>query len=258
MKRILVTRPADQGREFGDALQRAGLEPMYAPMIEIVPTNDWTATDTALQAIDEYDALVFTSVNGVRFFVERMSRTGRNCDEMPAAFGVGKRTKATIVDCGLTLIPTDDTMTAEGLAGEICTYLSGAGFQGVEGMRFLFPCGDKAREELPDALRTHGAIVDPIIVYVNRPVSSASSAQIIAAVDRGEIAAAAFFSPSQVDAFLAFFPTLIADHRASLVIAAIGETTAGALRQVKIIPDVVSSSPDATTFATEIAAAVHA
>lgn len=256
MKKVLVTRAADQAGSFRDALARRGLEPVCLPVIEIVPADDWAACDQALALIDDYEALIFTSANGVRYFVERMARVGRNCDEMPAAFGLGAKTKAAIEDVGLMCVPTADALNANGLAEEICTFMSSAGFKGIKEMRFLFPCGDKAREELPAALRVHGAIVDNVVVYLNRPARAEAAGAVRAMFEARDIACVSLFSPSQVTAFLALFPEFIAAYRATLTVAAIGDTTAAALQTAGIIPDLVSSSPESDIFAAAIAAAL--
>lgn len=254
MKTVLVTRPADQATDFTRELARLGIDSICVGVTTISPLTDWTAVDAALSDIESYDALIFTSANGVRFFIERMARTGRNCDEMPAAFGLGSKTKSVMEDCGLTVINTDDALNANGLAGEICTFMSSAGFDGIEGMRFLFPCGDKARTELPAALRAHGAFVDAVVVYHNVPSPPDHVRHALDQIAAGAIDCIAFFAPSQVQAFFHFIPALPPAIRT----AAIGETTAAALRDAGVVADVVAPSPESERFAAAIAALLAA
>lgn len=254
MKKVLVLRAVDQSKEFADALAANGLEAVCVPVIEILPAEDWAACDAALIDIENIEALVFTSANGVRYFVERMARVGRTCDDLPAAFGLGSKTQATMIDCGLNLLPTDPAMNAAALASEICSFMTNAGYEGLEGMRFLFPCGDKARTELPAALHEHGAVVDSVVVYRNVPASSTTTAPMRELFDEHAIACVAFFSPSQVDAFVALIPEFQEKFRKGVIIAAIGMTTTAALQATWIIPDVISSSPESSVFAGEIAA----
>jgi uroporphyrinogen-III synthase len=255
MKKILVTRAADQAQEFCTLLRQNGFEPVLFPVIEIAPTDDWSATDAAFRNIHSYDALVFTSPNGARYFIERMARVGSNCDELPAGFGLGKKTKETMNELGINVAPTMDTLDAKGLASEICTFMSNAGFDGVTGMKFLFPCGDKAREELPERLREHGAVVESLVVYQNRIPASINTQEVASLFAKNDIACVTFFSPSAVENFL----TLFLDFKTkngNVAIAAIGETTAEVLRSHSLSPALVSSSPDIETFAKEIAAAL--
>ncbi|MFA5874549.1 MAG: uroporphyrinogen-III synthase, partial [Anaerolineales bacterium] len=70
--KILITRPRAQSADFGAALQMAGFEPVYFPVIEIRPVEDLTALDRALAKINCYDWVVFTSVNGVEMFFDHI------------------------------------------------------------------------------------------------------------------------------------------------------------------------------------------
>ncbi len=253
---ILVTRPESQAREFCDALAARGAETICLPTIAIGEPDDWGAADLALEQLDGYDALVFTSANGVRGFIARMAQRGHNCDELPAGFGLGRRTKEVMAECGITVVPTDDALDAAGLAEEICTFMRHGGYDGIEGMRFLFACGDKARPELPEALAQHGGIVDRIVVYANRPADPAGTARVASLLDSGAIACVTFFSPSAVDAFLQLFPTFRSTQRSHTKLAVIGNTTAAAIRTHGMEPDIVASNPDSSTFAEEIAKAL--
>ena len=76
--RILVARPAHQANQLAAPLQELGAEVLFQPAIEIHPPRDWSAVDAALARLKEFDALVFSSVNGVRFFLERLLSGGRD------------------------------------------------------------------------------------------------------------------------------------------------------------------------------------
>jgi uroporphyrinogen-III synthase len=61
--KVLITRPRAQSAAFGEALQQAGFEPVYFPVIEIHPVDDFSELDKALAEMERYAWLVFTSVN---------------------------------------------------------------------------------------------------------------------------------------------------------------------------------------------------
>ncbi len=253
MKTVLVTRPLSQAKEFCELLGKQGIESVCLPMIEIAPIDNWAPVDAAFRRIGSYDALVFTSANAVEYFIERMARAGANCDMLPAGFGVGKKTKEAMSTYGIDVAPTADTLNAKMLASEICTFLTQAGYEGVTGMKFLFPCGEKAREELPAALAEHGAVVDSLPVYktiLPSGIDDARIREIEAMFAQNTIVCVAFFSPSAVENFLILFPDFPTKYTAN--VAAIGATTADALRSRSLIPAVVSSSPEAETFANAI------
>ena len=71
-KRVLVTRPAEQAGEFIQDLRNLGAEPVLCPTIRIVPPEDIRPLQAAIERLSEYDWVIFTSVNGVRFFFEQL------------------------------------------------------------------------------------------------------------------------------------------------------------------------------------------
>jgi uroporphyrinogen III methyltransferase/synthase len=73
MKRILVTRPRAQADSFVEGLRAAGFEPIYFPVIEIRPIENNVALDKALDKLNCYKWVVFTSVNGVEAVFDNFS-----------------------------------------------------------------------------------------------------------------------------------------------------------------------------------------
>ncbi len=45
-KRILITRPRAQAEEFASTLMAAGAHPIFFPVIQIVPLNDFSDLDS--------------------------------------------------------------------------------------------------------------------------------------------------------------------------------------------------------------------
>src|SRR5664279_1357191 len=69
-KRIVVTRARDQADALSARLRARGAEAIEMAAIEIRPAADYGPLDRALAELDAYDWLIFTSANGVRFFLE--------------------------------------------------------------------------------------------------------------------------------------------------------------------------------------------
>jgi uroporphyrinogen III methyltransferase/synthase len=77
-KGVLVTRPRHQAGELMRRLDEMGAVPIALPAVEIREPRDWSAVDGALARLPQYQWLVFTSVNGVRFFFRRLLESGRD------------------------------------------------------------------------------------------------------------------------------------------------------------------------------------
>lgn len=71
-KRILLTRPIDRTDALWQPLTELGAECMVQPAIEISPPEDWGPVDAVLKRLDEFDWIVFSSVNGVQYLLDRL------------------------------------------------------------------------------------------------------------------------------------------------------------------------------------------
>lgn len=159
-KRIVMTRAQEQAGEFGRLLAAYGADPIEAPTIRVVPPSDWTLVDRAVSRIQDYSWVVFTSVNGVRPFIDRLRVAGKDS----RAFGglrvcaIGPRTASELEKYGIMpdMIPSE--YQAEGLLATFATF-------DLRGQRVLIPRAEVAREILPDQLRRMGAEVDVVSVY---------------------------------------------------------------------------------------------
>jgi uroporphyrinogen III methyltransferase/synthase len=233
-RRVLVTRAADQAAGIVRALREAGAEPIVIPMIETVPATDPSDLDRALHALGDYDTILFSSVNAVRFFVDRASQLGVNLlGTAPSAACVGPLTAAAARERGLTvaLMPAEH-FDAAGLVDALKAAWGG------EGRRYLLPQAQEARPELRDGLNATGERVDAVTAY--QTVAPAVDRQSLRdCLVRGELHALTFTSPSTVNHFAALLdePSKIAARACR--IAAIGPVTAEALRVLGFDPQVV-------------------
>ncbi len=74
---VLVTRPREQAVELRALLEERGADVLVQPSIEILPPENWDAVDDALRSLADgaFDRILFSSSNGVRFFLERLDAT---------------------------------------------------------------------------------------------------------------------------------------------------------------------------------------
>ena len=74
-KRIVVTRSMEQAGELIEMLEERGAEAIPAPTIRIAPPEDADALGRACDEASTFDWIVFTSGNGVEYFMERLLAT---------------------------------------------------------------------------------------------------------------------------------------------------------------------------------------
>lgn len=161
-KRILVTRPRAQAADLCGKLLALGACPILFPTIEIAPLDDFTALDAAIQNLNKYHWIIFTSVNGLAAFWERLDLTGlRDLSGLPCKFAaIGPATANALERRGLRARFIPDEHVAEAIVD---------GLGDVRGQWILLPRADIAREALAVELDKRGAVVHDIAAYRTLP-----------------------------------------------------------------------------------------
>lgn len=195
-KRIVLTRAQEQAREFSRLLAAYGAEPIEVPTIQIVPPASWQAIDQAIARLTSYHWLVFTSVNGVKPFMERLRAAHKDSRALAhlQVCAIGPRTAAELEQHGVRpdMVPLE--YQAEGVL---------AAFEGqdLRGKHILIPRAEVAREILPEHLRRMGAEVDVIAVY--RTIAPAADlSRLREQFEAGKIDLVTFTSSSTVRNFV--------------------------------------------------------
>lgn len=157
-QRVLVTRTRQQASALSTRLRALGAEAIEMPTIEIAPPEDWAPLDSAMADLPGYDWIIFTSVNGVASFWERLIQA---CLDARALHGVrlaavGPATAAALEGHGLQ---------ADYVPGEYVAEAIASGLGNVQGLRVLLPRADIARPALADLLRQAGAEVVEVAAY---------------------------------------------------------------------------------------------
>lgn len=169
-RRVLITRAREQAETLSRILQSRGAVPIALPTIRFAPPDDWSPVDRAAAALDEYDWILFTSVNGVRFFFDRAAQL-RPLPPIPARFGaIGPATAHAIEEQGFRVAVVPSTYIAEAFVEELRRF-------DVKGQRILLPRAAEARDVLTAGLREMGAVVDEVAVYQTRPEGDPAAAR---------------------------------------------------------------------------------
>jgi uroporphyrinogen III methyltransferase/synthase len=227
--RVLVTRSGGQARALAELLRERGARPALLPTLAIVEPERWNEVDACIARLDDYDGILFTSANAVAAFCDRVDRLGKAPDlgrvRMRAA--VGPETAGALVRRALTAEIVAEEHTAEGLFAALSA-------EGLEGRRFLLPCGDRARDALPALLSAAGATVDTVVVY--RTVPDRGPAEAVDALRRGEIDVITLLSPSAAEGLMLVCPR--ESIPACALVAVIGPTTRATCERLGLRVDI--------------------
>ena len=202
--KVLITRPRNQADAFADALTEAGFEPVFFPVIEIRPFEENVALDRAIEKLNCYDWIVFTSVNGVDAFFSCLeiaadtqshgehnnSLSRRDSVARIKVAAIGPKTASALESRGVT----PDFIPEEYIAEAI---LPGLG--DLRGRWVLLPRAEIARKALPEAIVQAGGVAHEIAVYQTIPAEPDPDG--LAALKSG-VEAVTFTSPSTVENFI--------------------------------------------------------
>lgn len=228
-RRIVVTRRREQSSALVSMLEARGATVLEVPAIEIRPPSDPGPLDAALQALDSYDWVVFTSENAVRGVLGRTIALGvppRVAGRRRRLASVGASTsvalRAAFPDDRIDLQPATE-FRASGLLHAF------AGARGVRGSRVLLPASSRARDELPSGLTALGARVDVVVAYQTVEPEDLSGAVERCLTEGFDLAV--FASPSAVEAF----SSAAGEAGRGLPVAVIGPTTEAAAREAGFV-----------------------
>jgi uroporphyrinogen III methyltransferase / synthase len=226
-RRVVVTRARAQAGELSRELETLGAEVFEFPTIEIQPPEDFGPLDGALRELDSFDWIVFTSVNGVEAFVERLRYHGLDLRAVPRrakVAAIGPATAHKVEEAGLRVDVTPEEYRAEALIEA----LEG---DSLEDKRVLIPRAKVAREILPERLREAGAEVVVPPAYESVP-SSTGKERLEELLEDGDIDCVTFTASSTVENFVrAFGEKYVARLLSGARVACIGPITAETARK---------------------------
>jgi uroporphyrinogen III methyltransferase / synthase len=228
-RKVAVTRAPRQSLKLGELLSERGADVLYMPTIDIVPIEPNPVLSQALNRLDEYYCVVFTSVNGASIFFDRLFEKGRDTRWLRGVkvLPIGAATAGFLKGKGILpdFIPGD--FTSEG----IIEVLKGVG---VKGRRFLLPRAEEARDVIVRFINEHGGVCDVVPVYrtvlPGHPVTPAEKPDIVT-----------FTSSSTVENFVTLYGTGMLRGAS---VASIGPITTETLERHRIRVDITASRYD--------------
>ncbi|MFQ5454745.1 MAG: uroporphyrinogen-III C-methyltransferase [Nitrospirota bacterium] len=233
-KKIVVTRAREQASAFADLLSLYGAEPIEFPTIQVVPPESWSDLDEAISKIEGFDWIIFTSVNGVRYFIERLRANKRDIRILKGIkiCTIGPKTKDEIERYSIS----PDLVPAEYRAEAIIEQM---GRKGIRDKKILIPRAEVAREILPEELTRMGAVVEVKTAYKTvRPDGNIGRVREL--FREKKISVITFTSSSTVKNFVeAFSKEDVSRITEGAIIASIGPITAKTAQEYGIKTDIM-------------------
>jgi uroporphyrinogen III methyltransferase/synthase len=232
---VLITRPDHQSDDLAARLQNLGAIVLRQPAIEIGPPTDWTPVDRAIERLPELDWLVFSSGNGVEFFLSRLLTLGHDMRRLATVrlAAIGPGTAAALAKYRLKADLQPDTYRAESLAESLIPF--------TRGKNVLLIRASRGREVLAEMLIAAGANVEQVVVYESRDIETADE-EVARALAAGNIDVTTVTSSAIAHSLVRLF----GDDLSKTRLAAISPVTAATLTELGFAPAIV-----AVTYTTE-------
>ena len=215
---MVVTRAANQQGEARSLLEAEGARVLDLPALVIGPPDDWGPLDDALDELEDFHWLVFSSANGVQAVEQRLQRRGsclaRRPDSLKIA-AVGRKTAALLDGLGAPA----DFVPPRFVADSLIENFPVSGF----GLRMLLPrVQSGGRTLLADVFAEAGVRVVEVAAYESRcpETMPEPTAAAIAAAD--------------VDV-ICFSSGKTASHSAQLLLQRFGERWSERIQSVKLV-----------------------
>jgi uroporphyrinogen-III synthase len=188
---IMVTRPRQQLHGLADRLKSLGADTLEVPSVEICCPEEWEEVDAAIDVIDSFAWIVFTSANGVNSFMQRVAEVGAEVQDVMSRklAAIGPATAKAIEKFGRK----PDVVPAVFISDEITSLLGP-----LEGKKVLLPRADIARRDIAYAIEEKGGIAVNVTVY---KIKQATDPDIVELIKKsGKVDYITFTSGSTVDA----------------------------------------------------------
>ena len=200
--KVIVTRPRGMISGMAARLRKLGAEVLELPSIETVAREDQSELEAALDAMESYSWIVFTSPTGVRVFFDVMKKAGRDVRSLSgvkiAAIGTGTKKELSNRNLIVDFVPS--VYDGETLGRELAELVG-------EGDRILIPRAAIGNEELVRELEGAGAEVIDIATYDTKDASQ-DLVDEKGLFENGKIDCAVFTSASTVRGFASRNPGL--------------------------------------------------
>lgn len=207
-KKVFIPRSGKQGKELRDRIVQLGGEPYCIPLIEFSEGQD-PHGHQYLNKIDQYDWVIFTSQNGVKFFFQELSKNNISLSHQTKIAAVGEKTKDALQRHQLQVSFVPSLFSADDFAIEFEDQVK-------QPKKVLIPKGNLARDIIAKTLLSKGWTVDEWIIYDTIfPIESKE--KLASLLEHVQLDFALFTSPSTVHHFMEIAKERKLEKKAKLI-----------------------------------------
>ncbi len=224
---VVITRARAQATDFVVELEHYGARVIVCPTIEIAEPETYERLDEAIDHLYGYDWIIFTSVNGVEYFLRRLQVRTHQTSELDElrVCAIGEATAESLVAAHVHVDLIPNQFKAEGVFAALETFAGGR--EALAGLNVLIPRAAVARDYLPKSLGEAGARVDVVAAYRTVQPDGLDRGRVSAMLAGGAADCIAFTSSSTVRNLGQLFDTNdLTEPLNGVAVACIGDITA--------------------------------
>lgn len=190
---VVITRPVNTTIKMQKQIEALGFFTYFFPSIAVAKTSLSKQSKKVLIQLDFFDWIVFTSQNGVRFFLTDLAELGIPISKLKRKklAAVGEKTAKAIKKYGLSVNFVPSKFTTERLSEELPK---------VEGKKILMARANLATPLLSKRLKERGAQVTDMPIYETTYIENDNPEFELLVADK-KIYCLTFTSPSTVKGF---------------------------------------------------------
>ncbi|PSR22251.1 MAG: hypothetical protein C7B45_07730 [Sulfobacillus acidophilus] len=235
-RRVILLRAGERSQRVVRWFKDWGAEVEQCPVFRLTDPVSYDVVDAAIRHLERYDWLVFTSVEAVQRWFDRLRQLQVDVRQIRARIAtVGPETSLAVRERGLipALMPHSE-FSQEGLADAFHALP-------LRGVTVLFLGGQLNRQFLAEDLRGLGALVDEVTIYRNQP--EPLSLSLHQGIRAESVDAILFTASSQVEYLWEQLSNEDRRHLANVPSFSIGPLTTRTLLHYGINPVAEASQP---------------
>ena len=233
--KVLITRGNEGSSETGSLIENEGGVPILVPLLHFQLHEDSWEKNLHTR-LHTYEWIIFTSKNGVKFFLQALKKRGIPLTTYTGKFAaVGSKTEEYCQKYGIRVSFVPENFTGDDFAEEFISKINPSG-------NVLIPKGNLARNVIASELSAAGVSCQEWIVY-ETILPKESVVQLKDIIEKEQVDIITFTSSSTVHHFMKVIKEYaLQDHIRDIPIACIGPITKNTAEQyglhVKICPSI--------------------
>jgi len=191
---VVITRDQNASIKMQKEIEGLGLRTYFYPSISIAKSTVTKKSQKIFSDIESFDWLIFTSQNGVRFFLSDLDQLGISLTKLKniKIAVVGKKTAESVKKYGLQVNFVPSKFTTTNLGNEL---------ENIKGKKILMARANLATPRLVEKLEEKGAQVTDIAIYKTSFIEN-DNPEFDNLVNNNQIYCITFTSPSTVKGFI--------------------------------------------------------